>query len=153
VTVGENPNPPKKVKSKTTVTSTLAWPESTGTSGMLDADFVSRPKMGGSQWRNTDLPPMMVEDSSWRRRFIPTVLLWAGSQPDFWSIEPADLLGALQAIFQVLYPGVNHIIQPKGPIMGVVSPRIIFSLYLSEPFWRKHIGGGKALASARALRR
>jgi len=65
---------------------------------------------------------MMVEDGTWRRNFIPTVLLWAGSQPHFWSIDSTDLLDALQAIFEAVYPGVKHTIQPKGPIMGVVSP-------------------------------
>ncbi|KAG1852159.1 hypothetical protein DFJ58DRAFT_620950, partial [Suillus subalutaceus] len=77
-----------------------------------------KPKTGG-QWRNTDLPRMMLEDGVWRRNFILTVFLWAGAQPKFWNIESDQLLPALQCIFDVAYPGTDHNIQPKGPIIGL----------------------------------
>jgi hypothetical protein len=63
----------------------------------------------------------MLEDGIWRRFFIPTVFLWAGAQPNFWSIETEKLLPALQAIFDVAYPGTSHNVQPRGPIIGLVS--------------------------------
>ncbi|KAG2115112.1 uncharacterized protein F5147DRAFT_547370, partial [Suillus discolor] len=77
-----------------------------------------KPKTIG-QWRNTDLLSMMLEDSAWHRSFIPTVFLWAGVQPKFWTIETEQLLPALQSIFDVAYPGTNHNVQPKGPIIGL----------------------------------
>ncbi|KAG0699340.1 hypothetical protein DFH29DRAFT_809189 [Suillus ampliporus] len=57
----------------------------------------------------------------WHRNFIPTVFLWVGAQPSFWSIEIEHLLPALQAIFDVAYPGMMHNVQPKGPIVGLVN--------------------------------
>ncbi|KAG0692878.1 hypothetical protein DFH29DRAFT_881967 [Suillus ampliporus] len=53
-----------------------------------------------------------------------TVFLWAGSQLNFWTIEIEHLLPALQAIFEVAYPGVMHNVQPKGPIIGLVNQRL-----------------------------
>lgn len=119
-TVTKVPHPAKKVKSepasKTSTAATVpAVPES-----ML-ADMAIKPAAGSGQWRNTDLPPILTENGSWRRHFVPTVLLWAGSQSNFWTIEAADLLCAVQAIFNAMYPGVKYNIQPRGPIMGVVS--------------------------------
>ncbi|KAG2030118.1 hypothetical protein BDR03DRAFT_1017503 [Suillus americanus] len=98
VTVAEKPNPPKKAKLE--------------------------PPKTGSQWQNTDLPPIMLKGGAWRRRFIPMVFLWAGAQPKFWSIKTKKLLPALQTIFDVSFPGINHNIQPKGPIIGLVNQRI-----------------------------
>ncbi|KAG2743103.1 hypothetical protein P692DRAFT_20747212 [Suillus brevipes Sb2] len=91
----------------------------------------TKPKTG-AQWRNTDLPPIMLEGGAWRRTFIPTVFLWAGAQPKFWSIETEKLLPALQAIFNVSFPGINHTIQPKGPIVGLVNQRLCS--------WRSNFG-------------
>jgi hypothetical protein len=85
------------------------------------ADMVIKPAAGNGQWRNTDLPPILTENGLWHRQFIPTVLLWAGSQSSFWTIKAADLLCAVQAIFNMMYPKVKYNIQPRGPIMGMVS--------------------------------
>ncbi|KAG1839820.1 hypothetical protein DFJ58DRAFT_845575 [Suillus subalutaceus] len=38
-----------------------------------------------------------------------------------WTIGAADLLCAMQAICNTMYPGVKYNIQPRGPIMGVRS--------------------------------
>ncbi|KAG1804345.1 hypothetical protein EV424DRAFT_1544678 [Suillus variegatus] len=89
-------------------------------SSLMSADLAMKPK-SGNQWRNTDLPPIMLEDGAWRRSFIPTVFLWAGAQPNFWCIEAEKLHPALQAIFDIAFPGMNHNVQPKGPIMGLVN--------------------------------
>ncbi|KAG1721167.1 uncharacterized protein EDB91DRAFT_1256633 [Suillus paluster] len=115
VTVSENPNPPKKAKVESMSSpSILVSPKP----NLMSADTAIKPKPG-YQWRNTDLPPIMLENSTWHRNFIPTVFLWAGPQPNFWTIETEHLLPALQAIFEVAYPGVMHNVQPKGPIIGL----------------------------------
>ncbi|KAG2076164.1 hypothetical protein BDR04DRAFT_1149228 [Suillus decipiens] len=75
---------------------------------VMSADMMTKPK-SGNQWRNTDLPPLMLEDGIWRRFFIPTT---------------EKLLPALQAIFDVAYPGMSHNIQLRGPIIGLVNQRI-----------------------------
>ncbi|KAG1734915.1 uncharacterized protein EDB91DRAFT_1250741 [Suillus paluster] len=129
VTVHGNPNPPKKAKLEPTsqITSIPALSEP----DLMSADTMTRPK-GGTQWRKTDLPPIMLVDGIWRRSFMPTVLLWAGAQPNFWSMETENLLPALQAIFDVAYPGTHHNVQPKGPIIGLVNQRI--------SSWRSNFG-------------
>jgi hypothetical protein len=114
----EKPNPPKKPKLEP-VPPTISEPS------LMSADMATRPK-SGNQWRNTDLPPIMLEEGAWRRSFIPTVFLWAGAQPNFWSIEAESLVTALQAIFDVAFPGINHNVQPKGPIIGLVCLTLIF---------------------------
>jgi len=91
----------------------------------MSADMAMRPK-SGNQWRNTDLPPIMLEEGAWRRSFIPTVFLWAGAQPNFWSIKAESLVTALQAIFDVTFPGINHNVQPKGWIIGLECLALIF---------------------------
>lgn len=72
----------------------------------------------------------MLEDGIWRRSFIPTVFLWASAQPNFWSIKTEKLLPVLQAIFDAAYPGMNHNVQPKGPIVGLVSLIYILTVEL-----------------------
>lgn len=94
-------------------------------SSLMSADLATKPK-SGNQWQNTDLPPIMLEDGTWHRSFIPTVFLWAGAQPNFWCIEAKKLHPALQAIFDIAFPGMNHNVQPKGPIMGLVCLTLIF---------------------------
>ncbi|KAG1719818.1 uncharacterized protein EDB91DRAFT_1089096 [Suillus paluster] len=117
VTVSKNPNLPKKAKVESMSSpSILVSPKP----DLMSTDTAIKPKPG-YQWRNTDLPPIMLENGTWRRNFIPTVFLWAGSQPNFWTIETEHLLPALQAIFEVPYPGVMHNVQPKGPIIGLVN--------------------------------
>jgi hypothetical protein len=112
--------PAKKVKSEPTSTTSTTATVPAVSESML-ADMAIKPAAGNGQWQNTDLPPMLTENGSWRRQFVLTVLLWVGSQSSFWTIEAADLLCAMQAIFNTMYPGVKYNIQPRGPIMGVVS--------------------------------
>jgi len=116
----------KKIKLETaSQTLMMPMPAIPAMSESMLADMATKPKTG-SQWHNTDLLPIMLENGAWRRQFIPTVLLWAGSQPNFWTIEAPNLLCALQTIFATIYPGVEHKVQLKGPIMGVVSAVLIY---------------------------
>ncbi|KAG1807826.1 uncharacterized protein BJ212DRAFT_1303285 [Suillus subaureus] len=41
------------------------------------------------------------------------------AQPKLWSIKAENLHPALQAIFDIAFPGMNYNVQPKGPIMGL----------------------------------
>ncbi|KAG1745456.1 uncharacterized protein EDB91DRAFT_1080365 [Suillus paluster] len=105
VIVCENPNPPKKAKLEpvSQITSILASPEP----NLMSTDLMMKPK-SGNQWRNTNLPQIMLRMACGK-----------GAQPNFWSIDTNKLLPALQAIFDVAYPGMNHNVQPKGPIIGL----------------------------------
>ncbi|KAG1734388.1 uncharacterized protein EDB91DRAFT_1084050 [Suillus paluster] len=71
VTVHRNPNPPKKAKLEPTSQimsiPTLSEPD------LMSADTMTRPK-GGTQWRKTDLPPIMLVDGIWRRPFSMSLI-------------------------------------------------------------------------------
>ncbi|KAG2134173.1 uncharacterized protein EDB93DRAFT_1254605 [Suillus bovinus] len=84
----------KKVKSEPTSKTSTTPAVPTVPESML-ADMAIKPVAGNDQWQNTDLPPMLTENGLWHRQFVPTVLLWAGSQLKFWTIEAADLLGPI----------------------------------------------------------
>ncbi|KAG1776211.1 hypothetical protein EV702DRAFT_1198521 [Suillus placidus] len=81
-TMTKVPRPTKKVKSEPTSKTSMAATVPTVPESML-ADMATKPAAGNGQWRNTDLPPMLTENGSWRRHFVLTVLLWAGSLFDF----------------------------------------------------------------------
>lgn len=125
------PRPAKRVKSEPT-SKTLMKPAIPAVPESMLADMAIRPAAGNGQWQNTDLPPMLTENGLWRRQFVPTILLWAGSQSSFWTIEAADLLCAVQATFNTMYPGVKYNIQPRGPIIGVITQRLCT--------WRSNFG-------------
>ncbi|KAG2104268.1 hypothetical protein BD769DRAFT_1676255 [Suillus cothurnatus] len=122
-TMTKVPCPAKKVKSEATSKTSITAAILTVPESML-ADMAIKPAAGNGQWQNTDLPPILTENGLWHRQFIPTVLLWAGSQSSFWTIKAADLLCAVQAIFNMMYPKVKYNIQPRGPIMGMITQHL-----------------------------
>jgi hypothetical protein len=80
-----------------------------------------------SSYRNTDLPPA-CQDGRWPKVFLPTIYLWAGSQPNLWNISDDALLEAINHIFQVVYPEVKYAPSLQGSVFGVVcSSTIHFS--------------------------
>ncbi|KAG2149551.1 hypothetical protein BD769DRAFT_1381341 [Suillus cothurnatus] len=84
-----------------------------------------------SSYRNTDLPPA-CQDGRWPKVFLPTIYLWAGSQPNLWNISDDALLEAINHIFQVVYPEVKYAPSLQGSVFGVTNQR------LSE--WRSNFG-------------
>ncbi|KAG0694953.1 hypothetical protein DFH29DRAFT_880366 [Suillus ampliporus] len=148
VTVHGNPNPPKKAKLEPT-SQIISIPASSEPD-LMSADTMTRPK-GGTQWRKSDLPPIMLVDGIWRRSFMPTVLLWAGAQPNFWSMETEHLLPALQAIFDVAYPGTHHNVQPKGPIIGLGMQAVIAACAASLERAFNFVAKPKALSDGQSI--
>ncbi|KAG1902158.1 uncharacterized protein F5891DRAFT_978876 [Suillus fuscotomentosus] len=84
-----------------------------------------------SSYQNTDLPPA-CQDRRWPKVFLPTIYLWAGSQPNLWNISDDALLEAINHIFQVVYPEVKYAPSLQGSVFGVTNQR------LSE--WRSNFG-------------
>ncbi|KAG2135311.1 hypothetical protein DEU56DRAFT_949263 [Suillus clintonianus] len=84
-----------------------------------------------SAYRNTDLPPA-CQDGQWPKVFLPTIYLWAGSQPSLWNISDDALLEAIQHTFDVVYPEVEYTPTVQGSVFGVTNQR------LSE--WRSNFG-------------
>ncbi|KAG2068842.1 hypothetical protein BDR04DRAFT_1119545 [Suillus decipiens] len=55
---------------------------------------------------------------------ISEPILMSADMPKFWFIEAKKLLPGLQAIFDVAFPRIDHNVQPKGLIMGLVNQHL-----------------------------
>ncbi|OJA17324.1 hypothetical protein AZE42_13743, partial [Rhizopogon vesiculosus] len=84
-----------------------------------------------SAYRNPDLPPA-CQDTHWPKIFLPTIYLWAGSQPNLWNISDDALLNSISEVFKAVYPDVEYIPTVQGSVFGVTNQR------LSE--WRSNFG-------------
>ncbi|KAG1884778.1 hypothetical protein F4604DRAFT_1574308, partial [Suillus subluteus] len=84
------------------------------------------------QYQNTNLPEQVQADHRWAKKFLPTIMLWAGSQESLWSIPDATLLMHIQIAFKVVYPEVNIAVVLNGAIFSLTVQR------LSE--WRSNFG-------------
>lgn len=92
-----------------------------------------------SDYKNGDLP--VPADQKWTNMFMDTVILWAGGQSSIWSIPDESLATALQDIFSVVYPDVEHEVTIHGAVFGVVRhPLISFFLVPSSSFTESWIG-------------
>lgn len=84
-----------------------------------------------SEYKNSDLP--IPADHKWTNAFMDTVILWAGGQPNIWSISDETLATALQAIFAIVYPDVQYQVTIHGAVFGVVR-RHLHSFFSSSHF-------------------
>ncbi|KAG2745187.1 hypothetical protein P692DRAFT_20742294, partial [Suillus brevipes Sb2] len=84
-----------------------------------------------SAYRNTDLPPP-CQDLRWSKTFLPTIFLWAGGQPNLWSIDDESLIVAIRATFKVVYPEVEYTPTIQGSVFGVTNQRLLE--------WRSNFG-------------
>jgi len=71
-----------------------------------------------SEYKNSDLP--VPGDHKWTNAFIDTAILWAGGQPNIWSIPDETLATALQEIFSIVYPDVQYQVKVHSAVFGVV---------------------------------
>lgn len=85
----------------------------------VDAESKSR-----SDYKNIDLP--VPADNKWTNAFMDTVILWAGGQPNVWSIPDETLATALQEIFIAVYPDVPYEVTAHGAVFGVVCYHLRF---------------------------
>ncbi|KAI6013171.1 hypothetical protein PISMIDRAFT_10964 [Pisolithus microcarpus 441] len=65
-----------------------------------------------SKYSNSDLP--VPVDYRWMNRFLDTVTLWAGSQPNIWTIPEDTMVTTFQAIFNAVYPDVVYTVKNHG---------------------------------------
>ncbi|KAG2355567.1 hypothetical protein BDR07DRAFT_1381434 [Suillus spraguei] len=82
-----------------------------------------------SAYRTTDLPAVMQVDQRWVKKIIPTIMLWAGSYEDIWSIPDEVLLHHAQLVFNVVYNDLDIVIVHGG---------VIHSLCILE--WHSNFG-------------
>ncbi|KAG1734436.1 uncharacterized protein EDB91DRAFT_1084090 [Suillus paluster] len=74
-----------------------------------------------SAYHNADLPPPCQDGQCWLKMFLPTIFLWAGCQPNIWSISNEFLSLTISAIFKVVYPEVQYAPTIQGAVIGVTN--------------------------------
>jgi hypothetical protein len=100
------PGPPYTQANPTTVTRTPS------------VDSIEN-KKSRSDYKNCDLP--IPVDHRWTTTFMDTAILWAGGQPNIWSIPDETLAAALQEIFNAVYPDVQYYeVTVYSAVFGVV---------------------------------
>ncbi|KAG2080025.1 uncharacterized protein F5147DRAFT_591824 [Suillus discolor] len=77
-----------------------------------------------SSYHNVDLPATMQVDQHWTKKYLPTVMLWAGSYDDIWNIPDKVLLLHAQLIFNVVYKDLDITIVHGGVIHSLTAQRI-----------------------------
>ncbi|KAF8431065.1 hypothetical protein L210DRAFT_861645 [Boletus edulis BED1] len=123
--VEATPRQPVLKKAKTELTPV----ETIGTATSVDVVESKTSKTAGtesksrSDYKNSDLP--ITVDHRWTNAFMDTVILWAGGQPNIWSIPDETLATALQKIFAVVYPNVEHEVTTSSAVFGVVWQRLL----------------------------
>ncbi|KIK92037.1 hypothetical protein PAXRUDRAFT_26847 [Paxillus rubicundulus Ve08.2h10] len=59
-----------------------------------------------ASYNNKD--PPVTSDQRWSHSFISTATLWCSIQLNMWSVPEVELTSALQAIFNIVYPGAKQ---------------------------------------------
>ena len=75
-----------------------------------------------SAYHNVDLPAAVQADQRWTKKFLPTIMLWAGNYDDIWSIPDDVLLHHVQLIFDAVYKELKIIAVRGGVMHSLVSP-------------------------------
>ncbi|KAG1862365.1 hypothetical protein C8R48DRAFT_709623 [Suillus tomentosus] len=83
-------------------------------------------------YRTVDLPAAMQADQRWTKKYLPTILLWAGSYEDIWVIPDDVLLHHAQLIFDAVYKDLHIVLVHNGVVHSLTARRI------SE--WRSNFG-------------
>ncbi|KAG1734098.1 uncharacterized protein EDB91DRAFT_1057099 [Suillus paluster] len=74
-----------------------------------------------SAYRNVDLPAMMQVDQCWTKKYLPTVMLWARSYEDIWTIPDEVLLLHAQLIFNAVYKELNITLVHGGVVHSLTA--------------------------------
>jgi len=80
-----------------------------------------------AQYRHTDLPAQVQMDHRWAKKFLPTMMLWAGGQENVWNIPDAILLPHIQMVFDAVYLELNLTVIQGGAIFSLVRLSFFFS--------------------------
>ncbi|KAG2107197.1 uncharacterized protein F5147DRAFT_774418 [Suillus discolor] len=83
-------------------------------------------------YHTVDLPAAMQADQRWTKKYLPTIMLWAGSYEDIWVIPDDVLLHHAQLIFDAVYKDLNIVLIHNGVVHSPTAQRI------SE--WRSNFG-------------
>ncbi|KAG2105809.1 uncharacterized protein F5147DRAFT_775129 [Suillus discolor] len=75
-------------------------------------------------YRTVDLPAAVRADQCWTKKYLPTILLWAGSYKDIWVIPDDVLLHHAQLIFDAVYKDLNFVLVHNGVVHSLTAQRI-----------------------------
>ncbi|KAG1728599.1 uncharacterized protein EDB91DRAFT_1086013 [Suillus paluster] len=78
----------------------------------------ARSKENGS-WVEPQPKSCCDQDNKWAREFLPTVILWLGTQDKLWAVSDPNLLHACQEIFKVVYPNIWYQVVMSGSVFSV----------------------------------
>ncbi|KAG2145143.1 hypothetical protein DEU56DRAFT_910266 [Suillus clintonianus] len=131
MTTDVKPLPTKKVKVEPSSTSISDAPAPKEQKS-VNVDTPHNELKPRAQYRSCDLPEQVQADNRWAKKFLPMMILWAGSQESLWTIPDVTLLTHIQIIFQAIYPDLKLTIVLNGAVFSLTVQR------LSE--WRSNFG-------------
>jgi hypothetical protein len=120
------PPAPKKIKVGASAARARATP---AVKRQLNVDTVLENMKPRSAYRNVDLPATLQVDQRWAKKYLPTIMLWAGSYEDLWTIPDDVLLLHAQLIFNAVYKELNITIAHGGVIHSLVRSLFYIELY------------------------
>ncbi|KAI0302275.1 hypothetical protein BC826DRAFT_966257 [Russula brevipes] len=95
-----------------------------------------------SKYTNADLPGGVHDNNDWRKRFITTYEKWLGMRAEPWIISEHENVAALQAIWNVVYPHIDYVVDVECAVYYIANQRA------SE--WRSGFGSS-AVAMFKAM--
>ncbi|KAG2151075.1 uncharacterized protein EDB93DRAFT_1103289 [Suillus bovinus] len=119
--VDSKPPAHKKAKVKSSALHARGAP---ATTRQQNADTAPDNIKARSAYRTVDLPPAMQMDQRWAKNFIPTIMLWAGSYEDIWSIPDEVLLHHAQLVLNAVYNDLDIVVVHGGVIHSLTAQRI-----------------------------
>ncbi|KAG2124060.1 hypothetical protein DEU56DRAFT_759837 [Suillus clintonianus] len=125
------PPAPKKVKVESSGTP-HAQAQAPARKRQQNVDTAPEHMKSRGAYRTADLPPAMQADQRWAKTFLPTIMMWAGTYEDIWSIPDDVLLHHVQLVFNVVYHELKIAVVHGGVVHLLTAQRI------SE--WRSNFG-------------
>lgn len=87
--------------------------ERLSTSGTLK-NATKAPSGSKTTFTNADLPPACLPQ--WSELYVQLLYDWAGTVPNPWNCHDADIMGSLQALWDLAFPNIKVVIEPKQAI-------------------------------------
>ncbi|KAG1862610.1 hypothetical protein F4604DRAFT_1683757 [Suillus subluteus] len=106
---------PKKVKVESSGTP-HAQAQSPAQKRRQNMDTAPEHMKSCGMYHMADLPLAMQADQHWAKTFFPTIMMWAGTYEDIWSIPDDVLLHHVQLIFNVVYHELKIVVVHGGVV-------------------------------------
>ncbi|KAG2342484.1 hypothetical protein BDR05DRAFT_948868 [Suillus weaverae] len=73
---------------------------------------------------STSVTTSIADNQRWMKKYLPTIMLWAGSYEDIWVIPDDVLLHHTQLIFDAVYKDLNIVLVHNGVVHSLTAQRI-----------------------------